>query len=66
MVITGTFERYPVRERLAVMLKGYGADIQTSISRRTDIVVKGEGAGPAKNEKNKRDKRGGGKYMRNG
>lgn len=51
VVITGTFERYPVRERLAVMLKGYGADIQTSISRRTDIVVKGEGAGPAKMKK---------------
>lgn len=51
VVITGVMQRYSVREELAMMLKGYGADIQTSISVRTNIVICGAGAGPSKMKK---------------
>lgn len=51
VVITGVLEQYPQREELALKLKGYGADIQTAISVRTNIVVCGTGAGPAKMKK---------------
>lgn len=51
VVITGIFTDYPLREELACLLKQYGADIQTSISSRTDIVIYGQGAGWAKMEK---------------
>lgn len=51
IVITGVLEQYPQREELALKLKGYGADIQTSISVRTNIVVCGTGAGPMKMKK---------------
>lgn len=50
-VITGTFTTYPMREDLAMILKSLGADINTAISRRTNIVVMGSGAGPKKIEK---------------
>ncbi len=50
-VITGVFERFPKREDLASLLKSYGADINVSISRKTDIVLMGSGAGPKKLEK---------------
>ena len=50
-VITGIFEKYPEREELASILKSYGADINTSISKKTEIVVIGSGAGPKKLEK---------------
>lgn len=48
VVITGVFDAYPEREALAQLLKDYGADINTSISTKTDIVVVGVGAGPKK------------------
>ena len=48
VVITGVFDAYPEREALAQLLKDYGADINTSISKKTDIVVVGVGAGPKK------------------
>lgn len=51
VVITGVFERYPQREDLAQLLKSYGADINTSISKKTDIVIVGSAAGPKKLEK---------------
>lgn len=51
VVITGVLEQYPEREGLALKLKGYGADIQTSISARTNVVICGTGAGPAKMKK---------------
>ena len=47
-VITGTFERYPMREELAKLLRDYGADINTGISGKTTLVVVGSGAGPKK------------------
>lgn len=48
VVITGVFDSYPDREQLAQMLKEYGADINGSISKRTDLVLIGRGAGPKK------------------
>lgn len=48
VVITGVFNSYPVREDLANHLKRLGADINTSISSKTDIVICGNEFGPAK------------------
>lgn len=50
-VITGTFTAYPNRNDLGKQLQSLGADINTSISKKTDIVVIGDGAGPAKLKK---------------
>lgn len=51
IVITGIFTRFPERQKLAELLKIYGADINSSISRNTNIVIIGEDAGPKKLEK---------------
>lgn len=51
VVITGVLDSYPVREVLANLLKKYGADINSSISQKTSIVVVGNGAGPSKLKK---------------
>lgn len=51
VVLTGTLRTYPERAVVAAMLKEYGADINTSISKLTDIVIVGYGAGPAKMKK---------------
>lgn len=50
-VITGKFDAFPQREDLAAALRCLGADINTSISGKTTIVVMGYGAGPKKIEK---------------
>ncbi len=47
-VITGVFEAFPNRDELGRRLQALGADINTTISRKTDIVVIGSYAGPAK------------------
>lgn len=51
VVITGTFAVYPNRNELGKMLQSLGADINTSISSKTNVVVMGQGAGPAKVKK---------------
>lgn len=51
VVITGTLEAYPKRNELAMMLKKVGSDVDTNISRKTDYVIVGEGAGPSKMKK---------------
>ena len=51
VVLTGNLETFPARETIAEVLKVYGADINTSISKRTDIVIVGKGAGPSKMQK---------------
>jgi len=48
VVVTGVFSRYPKREDLALLMKSYGADINTSISKKTDIVVVGSACGSSK------------------
>lgn len=50
-VITGVFTAYPNRDDLGKILKSLGADINTSISKKTNIVVVGNGAGPSKIKK---------------
>lgn len=51
VVITGILATFPEREQLAMLLRNYGADINTSISGKTDIVIVGQGAGPSKMRK---------------
>lgn len=51
IVITGTFARWPDRDELAAILKGFGARVTGSVSKKTSIVVVGEGAGPSKLDK---------------
>ncbi|MDR1883719.1 MAG: hypothetical protein LBR26_13185 [Prevotella sp.] len=51
VVVSGVFERYPIRNDLGVFLKNLGADINGSISSRTDIFVTGKDSGPKKTEK---------------
>lgn len=51
VVLTGILNAFPVREEIANLLKSYGADINSSISRKTDIVIVGEGYGPSKMKK---------------
>lgn len=47
-VVTGIFSAYPNRDELGKLLQSLGADINTSISKKTNIVVIGSGAGPSK------------------
>ena len=51
IVLTGTLSAFPKREVIADCLKRYGADINTCISKQTDIVIAGAGAGPSKMKK---------------
>lgn len=51
VVISGVFERYPIRDALGQELKLLGADINTSISSKTDIFIVGQKSGPKKMEK---------------
>lgn len=51
VVITGILATFPEREQLAMLLRNYGADINTSISSKTNIVIVGQGAGPSKMRK---------------
>lgn len=50
VVITGTFDNFPIREEMAKLLHNVGADINTHISGRTDYVILGQKAGPKKLE----------------
>lgn len=50
VVITGVFENFE-RIALAEVLKDLGADIDTSVTKRTNIVIAGYGFGPKKMEK---------------
>lgn len=51
IVITGQFYTFPERNDLGKLLQQYGADMNTSISKKTDIVIMGYGAGPKKKDK---------------
>lgn len=48
VVITGIFDAYPDRNRVAGRISKLGGDINTTISSRTHIVVVGHSAGPSK------------------
>ncbi|WP_282126339.1 exonuclease domain-containing protein [Marinifilum flexuosum] len=51
VVVSGTYTEWPNRKDLAVLLKNYGADIDTSVTSRTNILCAGVGVGPKKLEK---------------
>lgn len=51
VVFTGNLVNFPNREEIASLLRKYGADVNGSISGKTDIVIKGDGAGPSKMKK---------------
>tara|TARA_R110002124_G_scaffold148927_2_gene314582 strand:+ start:2852 stop:3550 length:699 start_codon:yes stop_codon:yes gene_type:complete len=51
VVITGTFEKYPKRDKMAELIKSVGGNNNGSISRKTDFVIVGDNAGPKKLEK---------------
>jgi DNA polymerase-3 subunit epsilon len=48
VVISGVFERFPEREDLAMLLKKYGANINCSISSKTNLFITGKGVGHSK------------------
>lgn len=51
IVISGTFVKYPVRNDLGLLLKEFGADIDSAISSKTNFFVVGSDCGPKKMEK---------------
>lgn len=51
VVLTGVLDSFPERSSIANVLRKCGADINTSISKFTDIVIMGHKAGPKKIEK---------------
>jgi DNA polymerase-3 subunit epsilon len=51
VVISGTYETWPDRNELAKIVKALGADIDSGVTQRTNILIVGEGAGPRKIEK---------------
>jgi NAD-dependent DNA ligase len=48
IVITGTFESYPVRNDMAEIIFSVGGKTKSSVNKLTDYVVLGENAGPSK------------------
>ncbi|MDD4375095.1 MAG: exonuclease domain-containing protein [Bacteroidales bacterium] len=48
VVISGKFKNWSDRQLLADLLKELGADIDTTITKKTDILISGIGSGPAK------------------
>ena len=51
VVITGTYNQWPDRRELAGIIKSRGADIDSGVTSRTQILIAGAGAGPAKIQK---------------
>lgn len=51
VVITGTFDAFPERNEIARRIQLLGAKTSSSISKKTTIVIMGDGAGPKKIEK---------------
>ena len=55
VVISGTYTQWPDRKILAELMKNLGADIDTTVTDKTDFLIAGEGAGPSKIQKMKRN-----------
>lgn len=51
VVISGTYKTWPDRNDLAKIIKALGADIDTGVTLKTNILIIGEDAGPRKIEK---------------
>jgi NAD-dependent DNA ligase len=50
VVITGVFQGFQ-RNEIAQLLKQMGADIDTSVTSKTNYLLAGQGMGPSKREK---------------
>jgi DNA polymerase-3 subunit epsilon len=50
VVISGVFDRFPLRDDLGKLLKSYGADMKGGISKQTNLFIIGTNAGPKKME----------------
>lgn len=50
VVITGIFEKFPYRNELAHLLWSVGADVDTVVNKKTDVVILGNEAGWKKME----------------
>ncbi len=48
VVISGTYITWPDRKKLAELLKNLGADVDTTVTDRTNFLIAGEGVGPSK------------------
>lgn len=48
VVITGKLYNYPDRDELGLILKSFGANVNKTISGKTEIVIVGDEAGPVK------------------
>ena len=48
VVVSGTYLKWPDRKVLAELLKDLGADIDSSIGKKTNYLCKGNGVGPSK------------------
>ncbi len=48
VVISGTYEYWPDRTILANLIKDLGADIDSSVTVRTNFLIAGKGVGPSK------------------
>lgn len=48
VVITGDFQAYPDRNEMAKLLWKFGADIDTSIGKNTDVLIVGDNSGDVK------------------
>lgn len=51
VVLTGDLQHFSCRQQVSEILRKLGADINTAISKRTEIVVVGDKPGPSKMEK---------------
>lgn len=51
IVISGTYENWPDRNDLAKILRDLGGDIDTTVTKRTNILCAGNGIGPVKFQK---------------
>ena len=48
VVITGVYQQWPDRKILAKIIKDLGADIDSGVTSRTQILIAGENSGPVK------------------
>ena len=51
VVLTGDLQHFSSRQEISEILRKLGADINTAISKRTEIVIVGDKPGPSKMEK---------------
>ena len=51
VVLTGDLQHFSSRQQISEILRKLGADINTAISKRTEIVIVGDKPGPSKMEK---------------